>query len=481
VKLSPKQRTDRFFSNSVFIFLTRFFPVLAALLIQMYYSRQLSQSAYGSYQNFWVQLTIFAAIACAGVHIFIVTYPPDLLIRLIFKGQRKYFLYFFSWLFITCIAFAWFQNGNDYGYILPFVFLFTHAVSAIGESFLIVFKRTKYIAWVNVIYASAFVGLHYVAFQSHIALGELFLYILALMLLRLAVYVLLSNFYIQANKQAALASELIATGIGKLWLHMGLYDFLNVLSRWVDKFVVSLLLAESISGIYFNGAVDIPFIPLIVGAAGSATLIQLANKKDKSEPAYTIALAHRSSRLLATIIFPLFFFFVLYRYEIFDLVFTSKFEEAVPIFLASCFMIPLRAYTFTTVLQNRNKGNIINAGAVLDLVLALSLVYPLYQAFGLAGIALSFTLATYVQAAFYLIYTSKLLQVSVLRLIPYRYWITLLIIFACSFIGIHYVSSAYLTSAISLTLGVIFTAVVILVTLLRELKSQRTEYVDTQA
>ena len=468
--LLRKAKSDILFSNSVFIFLTRFFPVLAVLLVQVYYSRHLAQHVYGSYQNFWVQLYVFAAIACAGAHVFIVTYPPAFLIRLVFRADSKYFYYFFSWLLLVCLVFAFMQLNKGYSLWLPFIFLLIHSVSAIAESMLIVFKKLRQLALVNFIYALAFAYLHYASLSNGLDLQDIFTYVLVLMFMKLVSYLASAYSYMLIHKKEALSEELYTAGVGSLWLHMGLYDFLNILSRWVDKFVVSLLLAESISGIYFNGAVDIPFIPLIVGAAGSATLIQLASKEDKSEPAYTVALANRTSRLLSAVVFPLFFFFVLFRHELFDVVFTSKFSEAVPIFLASCLMIPLRAYSFTTVLQNRNRGAIINAGAVIDLVLAFALIYPFYQLFGLAGIALSFSLATYVQAGFYLYHTSKILGVPVLTLFPYKNWLAKLTVFGSLFTATHYLFSLYLSAKLSLSLGFVIAALTILISISLELR-----------
>jgi len=470
VTLLRKAKSDILFSNSVFIFFTRFFPVLAVLLVQVYYSRHLAHDVYGSYQNFWVQLYIFAAIACAGAHVFIVTYPPAFLIRLFYKARSKYFFYFLLWLVLVSLVFAWMQQDRGFSLWLPFAFLIVHSVSAIAESILIVFKKLRQLALVNFVYALAFAYLHYASLNDGLELRQLFMYVLLLMLMKLTSYTASAWSYVVLNRKEALSEELLTTGVGSLWFHMGLYDFLNVLSRWVDKFIVSLLLAESISGIYFNGAVDIPFIPLIVGAAGSATLIQLASKEDKSEPAYTVTLANRTSRLLSAVVFPLFFFFVLFRHELFDVVFTSKFSQAVPIFLASCLMIPLRAYSFTTVLQNRNRGAIINAGAVIDLVLAFALIIPLYQLLGLAGIALSFSLATYVQAGFYLHHTSKILGVPVLTLFPYKNWLAKLIVVGSLFTATHYLFSSYLSARLSLALGFILAALTILISISLELR-----------
>jgi hypothetical protein len=56
-------------------------------------------------------------------------------------------------------------------------------------------------------------------------------------------------------------------------------------------------------------------------------------------------------------------------------------------------------------------------------------------------------------------------------IIPLGNWAIKLIVFAILFIGIHYVSSIYLSGVISLILGSIFTIVVAAAALLAELKT----------
>src|SRR5690606_10351781 len=107
-------------------------------------------------------------------------------------------------------------------------------------------------------------------------------------------------------------------------------------------------------------------------------------------------------RLLSCIAYPVFFFLFFFRSEFITVVFSEKYVEAIPIFLCSVLILPVRAYSNTTILQNYHQGRIINAGVLLDYIVALAVIYPLYLWLGLAGIALSFVVSTYVQVIFYL-------------------------------------------------------------------------------
>ena len=87
-------------------------------------------------------------------------------------------------------------------------------------------------------------------------------------------------------------------------------------------------------------------------------------------------------------------------------------------------MLPLRAYPFTALLQSEHRGDIINKGAIIDFILACVLMYPLYLLMGLPGVALSFVISTYWQAGYYLIQTSKIMNIGIASLVPFKQLIT---------------------------------------------------------
>src|SRR5690606_6739987 len=105
--------------------------------------------------------------------------------------------------------------------------------------------------------------------------------------------------------------------IRSLWVHIGIYDVLQRVFTWVDKFVISLLFSAGISAMYFNGTFDIPFLPLLLGAVSGAALMQMAASAKQSENKGAIIIANQAARLLSAVVFPLFFFLFLFRQELF--------------------------------------------------------------------------------------------------------------------------------------------------------------------
>ncbi|MGN6567043.1 MAG: hypothetical protein ACTHJ0_03770, partial [Flavipsychrobacter sp.] len=89
---SQQIKGNALFSNSLFIFLTRFFPSLASTIVLIIFSRNLDESTYGLYQNFWIQLNVLFPIACFGIHVLLITYSPAVMVRLMTSLQAKHYI-----------------------------------------------------------------------------------------------------------------------------------------------------------------------------------------------------------------------------------------------------------------------------------------------------------------------------------------------------------------------------------------------------
>jgi O-antigen/teichoic acid export membrane protein len=473
----PILKSNSLFNNSFSIFIIRFFPSLANLLVMIWFSRSLSPAVYGQYQNFWIQLLVLSPVISMGVHVLLITYSKDYIVRLAKQLSGRHYALYFLWAAAISLLFAWLQRRLfpiPVSGLIPLLFVLLFAVTFILESFLIVCREYKKLIIINLLYALAFCVIHRFALQHALHIGYLFLYLLCLISLRFAIYGVIT---ISAWMKRGIAeNEEIPQLkiIRSLWLHLALYDILQVLFSYIDKFIISLVLTAGVSAIYYNGSQNIPFLPLLLSAAGSAVLLQLAGRKGPDGSKDAILLMNQSGRALSCIVFPLFFFLVFFRYELIIELFTEKYLSAMPIFLVSVMVLPVRAYNFTTILQQRHKGAIINTGAIADLLLACALMYPLYRWLGLPGVALSFVITTYLQAAFYLYYSAKLLNTSPLNLLPLANWTFKLILLSFLFIVIHYGCNLYFSSRITLLLGACAFAIVTFASLLSELKIQRT-------
>lgn len=447
---------------------------MATLLVVVYYSRNISQADYGVYQNFWVHLLLLSAIGMLGIPAFVLTYSAGFVKLLLGTLKRQHYLYIVLWMFLVAVGFAVLQvmDNGIVSYVIPLAFFLFYVFNAVAESMLIVFRQFRFLLLVNVGYTVAFLVLHYGFPADYYSLSILFLYLL----IPLGVKCILAVVKVYSSLKSIEVSdeqEYTIADIRSLWRHVGLYDILQKFFTWIDKFVISLLFSASVFAMYFNGTFDVPFLPLLLGAVSSAALLQMASFKKKGDVASTIIIANQTARILSAVVFPLFFFLFVFRHELFAVILANKYEEAVPIFAATVCVVPLRAYNFTSILQNRHKGRIINIGAMLDILVAIALMYPLFQLLGLVGIALSFVISSYVQGGYYLYHTGKVLDTSITRLLPLANWAVKLIVFAILFIAIHYVLVTLFNSQIVLVLGSLLLALVLLITLAIEFKARR--------
>lgn len=467
----PKPRSNSLFSNSAFIFIIRFFPSVANLVVLIYYSRHLDKTIYGEYQNFWTQLNFIYPIACIGIQSLITTYSPAAITKLL-RGlsSRQYALYSL-WLILFGMCFAWIQPSVLHiGFFIPLLFMITFALGVIAEAFLIVFKNFKSIAFINLFYALLYLAIHKLVLDSGYSHYYLFLSLLMLNVLRLAAAMIIASRDIRhtiGDVELRPISE-----IRTLWLHLGSYDIIQTLSGWIDKFLVSILLTASLSAIYINGTQNIPFLPQILSASGSAVLIQMTHVNAADEKESLRHLMNLSARYLSNIVFPLFFFLIFFRYELYSVVLPG-YEAAVPIFLVSLFMLPFKTYSFITVFQKLHKGHIGNIGAIGELILASLLMYPLYKWLGLPGIMLSFIISSYLQGAFYFYHMARLMNTTPYHLVPVVNWAIKIIIYSTLFLLLHYLVTSFFDANVSLIIGIVVMVITVLASLLIELRLRK--------
>jgi O-antigen/teichoic acid export membrane protein len=469
---------NSFAADSLSIFLVRFSPLLVSTIIIIFFSRLLDTHDYGVYQHFWAHFYLLNSIACLGLQVFIVTYPPVFIADLFRRLKTKYYAGFGLWLLVVSSLFAWLQyDALQISWIVPQFFLIVFSLSIIVESVLVASKSFKILIATNICYAIVFGLAHWMLLKKELDLRQLFAAILFMGLIRLLIYIVAANKHMQQHKAGS--DQLAYEHVRSLWMYLGFYEVSQMAFKWMDKSLIAFLLPAGMFAIYFNGAIEIPFLAVILGAVGNAALLQLAGAKAENNTEDALRLSNQSARLLSAIVFPAFFFFLFFKQELFVVLLSEKYLDSVPVFGVYVLAMPLYAYHLTSILQNRHKGAIINAGAVLDILLALTLMYPLYSLLGLPGIALSCVISSYAQASFYLYQTGKELRASVLKLLPLWNWLMKLVLFLLIFVIAHYVLSIYFAQQGVLILGILLVAIVMIVSVLLEIKATRLKYAQS--
>ncbi|RYZ50385.1 MAG: hypothetical protein EOP49_14065, partial [Sphingobacteriales bacterium] len=458
--------------NAGSIFLIRLFPALANVIVMVLFSRALSTEDYGHYQNFWIRLLLLSSLAGMGLPVTLLTYSPELIRGFARKLATSRIFIMVLWPLMCAVVFAWLEyRAVGMVSLLSGGILLLYAGYAVLEAMMIAAKKFPVISLLNGLFAAWFLIIHYYVLREGYDIHRIFGWVLAGMLVRFALLGFIARKVYSTAAVQEPAQELVAKA-SKLWLHLGFYDLTIIVFRWIDKFFISLFLTAQLSAIYFNGSQDVPFLPLILGAVSSSVLVQLAGKTAGSG-VLAQELISRSSRLLASLVFPIFFFLFFFAEEIFSVVFSAKYQASVPIFLVSILVLPLRSYNYTTVLQHLHRGDIINKGAILDLALACILMYPFYLTLGLPGVALSFVISTYVQVGYYLWNMSRLLRKPVASLIPWNDWAWKFLLFGTILGAGHWLTKSIFTPPQVVVAGVTLLLSVIALFFLPVLIKQR--------
>jgi len=457
-------------SHSINLFSIKFFSTAASFLVVFFYSHKLGETAYGTYQTIWTQTYFFNAFAGLGLASLLFTYPPEKIVRLLRSIKPSSYLLLFL-IPVACAGiFTYLISAKGLAAVIFFCFFLSFIFCNILEVTLMALQQFRWLPLISFLFAAAFCWLHYNAATGHYDVTLLFARIGMLLTIRLLG--LLGLFFIALRKQQSAVHEDLnfdKDSVRSLWLHLYFFEASQVVLAYLDKFILSTFLDEKQFAVYFNATVSIPFLGLVFSAIANASLMRLGKEKESERQ---LLILHQLGKALSTVAFSCFFFFVIFSREIFTVVFSEKYLDAVPIFICTLFALPLRAFSFTALLQIRHKGKIINQGVLLDIAVSSLCFIPLYASLGLKGVALAFVVGTYAQAAFYLYHTGRLLNVKSWKLLPWRNWALKFISFGAGFSLLHYLLLSFLNEKIGLLLSlVIIIPVVLFFLLTKDLKS----------
>lgn len=456
--------------NAAYIFFIKLFPALAAVVILVLYSRYLPPEAYGQYQRFWVGVLLFGTFAYAGLPAVIITYTPSVLHAAIRRLKKPLIFLLPLWILLWSLLFIGSQHPADVQPWVSGALVAMYAIYMIGEALLMTTRRMNGLLAVNILYGAWFIGVHF-HYLRRFDLGALLFWIGVGSVLRVLIVIILINTRFRALPSDVIDDEHFGRA-KRLWWHLGVYDLLQTLFRYLDKFILGALLSAKMFAVYFNGSqpAEVPFLPYLIGAVSGSVMIQAAAEKQSDQ---AFRMLNSTSKLLAGIVFPLFFLLFFYRSEIFDILLTAKYASSVNVFAIALLVLPLRAYNYTTQLQLLHRGDLIIKGALIDLVLALAFMYPLYQVLGVAGVAFSFVASTYLQVGYYVWHTTRLLQLPVARLLPLWSWLQVFSITGVTMFLTHQLSQKLLPPVAGVATGCLAAALLILIFALRKLRRRR--------
>ncbi|UEG49578.1 hypothetical protein LK994_13130 [Ferruginibacter lapsinanis] len=435
-------------TRSLLLLISKLLPVAVQLLIIFIFSRRLSYDDYGSYQSIWLYIGVLSAIGLFGLPSLLLSSSLQNILTWI-KENKKTAIPIFVLLNLLPIVYllTMVQHFTIGTKLLLLTVLIAQNISIIIETIAIKNENEKRVVISNIIFAAFFLTWHLYVLNSGYSLIKLLPGLLLL-------YIIKSLFLLQ-KKNNALPDQhtiLAEDNIGKQWLYLGINDVLGMLFKWLDKWVILLLVTTAQFAVYFNGAYEIPIFALLVSAVGNIMIVEMSKKKSATSGGISELFA-TSSLLLASIVFPSFCFLLFYYQDFFTLFFSEKYLASIPFFVISIFILPARITNYTVALQVFHKSDIIVKGAVLDIGVAILLMLVLYPFLDFRGIALAFVLSTYIQIGYYLWHTGKLLNKRIIDFFPIKKLVGWML-FALAITCAGKFSSVLLSSMSRLVIGI---------------------------
>jgi O-antigen/teichoic acid export membrane protein len=387
---------------------------LVQIVILILAAKKLSLPDYGIYQLVWMYLNFFSVVLLFGAYNLIISANTTSLTKW-FAVKRKPILIcvvlFHAITFLYLLVFTKYFSTIE-NIILAFVIL-AQNIAIIFEAIAIKKENEKQVFIASILYSFILFAIHiYAFFYSY----NLLIILVGILLASLIKTILLFTNTSKTIPQEYSQSE---TSIYKKWMYLGVNDLLGIIVKWIDKWIVLLLLPISQFAVYFNGTFEIPIFLIILGAVGNISIVDMGKVKKENTKAI-LQIFQKSSLLMSTIIIPAFCFLLFFGSDFFVLVFGEKYVPAIPIFQISIFIIPARIIYSTTFLQVYNENKIIVNGSILDFVLAILFMLLLYPVLQMKGLALAFVLSTYIQVGYYLWHTKRITKISMLDFFRFK-------------------------------------------------------------
>lgn len=432
----------------------RLLPLMALLAVTVTYAHRLTLQDYGIFQSVWMYSNLVSVVLGFGVTTIIFATYAETFFTFI-KQHKKEVFGFYTLLWILAIAAFWIVSPyNHVLKILVVAFILFQNMNSISESWLIKNMGDKIYLLVNIAYSALFFLWHYYILQHGYVLEDVMTGIAVLSVLKFASLTFLMRMPASGNPEAVNTHSFLSN-----WGFTGINDVISIISKWIDKLILIYLLTPSEFAIFFNGSIEIPAIGIILGMTGGYMMMQMTRSTPQKEWVATVF--KENYHLLSSIIFPLFFFLLFFRQDVFVVFFGEKYLPSIPIFVITILILPFRINHFGTILQVYAKGNIITRGAVLDLILATALIFSLYPVWGMKGAAAAGVISTVIQLGYYLYQSAKVLNVSVGHLLPDAKLFVRFVIVG----GLFFVCSSLLreqSSLLSFIVGLSFTGCLVL-------------------
>lgn len=390
----------------------RMLPMVALLLVTIFYSHGLSLENYAIFQSVWMYSNIISVIMGYGITTIIFSTNVGPLISFVRKHKKNILIFYSTLWTISLLVFLIVTSFPDsLKWWIVFFFVLQNA-NTITETWLIKNNGGRIYFYLNLGYSLLFLVWHLIILNIGYHLLYLIMGITGLSIIKLCILVRLTKQGSTPVHEPAYNRKLAWH-----WAFAGTNDVLGILGKWIDKLVLIYILVPADFAIFFNGSIEIPLFAILVGMTGNYMMLQMS--KTPGDNSRMKVIFRENFLLLSSVIFPLFFFLFFFRNDLFLILFGKKYLASVPVFAVTILILPLRINHYSGILQVFAKSNLVSLGAVIDLIIAILMIFILYPIYGMQGAAAALVVSTLIQITFYLLISASLLKIDLKEMVPF--------------------------------------------------------------
>ncbi len=208
------------------------------------------------------------------------------------------------------------------------------------------------------------------------------------------------------------------------------------LNRQIDKYVVAWFLPAAVLAEYIIGAWEIPVLSTIPASVASVMLPKFVAYHLDENREELLELWHTAVKKVSIIIIPLTVLFLLIAHEFIVLLYTKNYIRAVIPFRIYTVILLHRVASYSAILKAIDDTRSITISAILLVVLNIILSIPMVKYMGISGPPTATLIANMFAWAYTLTKISKGLQVSFIKVFPFRFYIKTLTVAVLSAIPV---------------------------------------------
>ena len=413
--------------SSLILFLGKLFHSISTLIIFVILSRYFTKTDYGTYRQFWLfgftLIPLFLLGIPSSITYFIAgaklqQQKTAIINSVIITTAMTVFVGFLFFLlqneFILII-----KNQRLINFIFPLVILQMFApMFYLYQPILVSLKKNKLVVLISVV-TSSIILLYVIIIIFTNSTLEIFLPILSIVMGLNAIIIFVIIYSISNVKKVTINWKSIKNQI-YFSAPLGMALFFGIISKQLDKFLVSYFTNSEIFAIYANGAVELPFINLITNSVTVILLPEYVKLWKSKKQLRIIDIWNNSITKTATIIIPIMIFSMVMHNEIISILFGPMYVSSATIFFIYLFILPMRLATFGSVLIAIGKTKAILKYTIIAVIINFIFSIIGFHYLNISGIAIATVISIYVIGVGQIYEISKLFNIRVSQLIPIK-------------------------------------------------------------